>query len=175
MLNQQDATILKYYGISPWEIEVVHGIFNGKFQVIQEETEVFDDDYVSVLHIHIPIMFGEEFFKWFEFKTWENVKSIFKEMKRRRGTGKAIKIELFFLGELDIRFVIDLDERQWFDNAIEKIDFVVELLPHHLSPDKIPKGMTEAIYKFDTNAGRWRFMSAKVGSNEYIITKDPSL
>ena len=99
-------TNLRFYGISPWEIEVLYGILNDKFMVVQEETEQTDPNFVSLIIITIPLQFSEEFFKWFEFKRWEKIKSIIKEMKRRRGRGNAIKIEINFTGELNIRFVI---------------------------------------------------------------------
>jgi hypothetical protein len=89
-LNDKSLQInLRYYGISPWEIEVLYGILNDKFVVVQEETEQTDPNFVSVIIITIPVQFSEEFFKWFEFKRWEKIKSIIKEMKRRRGSGKC--------------------------------------------------------------------------------------
>ena len=82
-MNEKPQTVsLRYYGISPWEIEVIYNIFNEKFEVIQEATE--RDEYlqrleshslrraceecVSALTITIPLPFSEEFFKWFEFR-----------------------------------------------------------------------------------------------------------
>ena len=87
MEEKPQTVSLRYYGISPWEIEVIYDLFNGKFMILQEEIEMEEDEeiFVSALTIDIPIPFSEEFFKWFEFKAWEKVKSIIKEMKRRRG------------------------------------------------------------------------------------------
>ena len=70
-------------------------------------------------------------------------------MKRRRGDGKAIRIELNFSGEPDINFILQSDQSQWFKMEVEKIDFVVELLPYHLDKDKIPKNVKSIIYNFD--------------------------
>jgi len=39
MEEKLQTVSLAYYGISPWEIEVIYGLFNGKFRVLQEETE----------------------------------------------------------------------------------------------------------------------------------------
>ena len=39
MEDKPQTVSLRYYGISPWEIEVIYNLFNGKFEVIQEETE----------------------------------------------------------------------------------------------------------------------------------------
>ena len=49
---------LKYYGISPWEIEVIYNLFNGKFSIIQEETEQNKENFVSALTIDIPLPFS---------------------------------------------------------------------------------------------------------------------
>ena len=140
MEEKPQTVSLRYYGISPWEIEVIYDLFNGKFMILQEEIEMEEDEeiFVSALTIDIPIPFSEEFFKWFEFKASEKVKSIIKEMKRRRGKGHAIMIEIIFVGNPNVRFVTDSDENHDFNSAIEKIDFVVELLPYHLKDDNIP-------------------------------------
>ncbi len=39
MEEEPQTVSLKYYGISPWEIEVIYNIFNEKFEVIQDVTE----------------------------------------------------------------------------------------------------------------------------------------
>jgi hypothetical protein len=162
---------LRYYGISPWEIEVLYGIFNDKFMVTQEETEQTDPNFVSVIIIIIPVQFSEEFFKWFEFKRWEKIKSIIKEMKRRRGRGNAIKIEINFTGEMNIRFVIDLNEKHFFDSAIEKIDYVVELLQYHLGGNDIPENPSDLIYKFDTDPGRWKLNTVTSDGKKFVSTE----
>ncbi|SVC60565.1 uncharacterized protein METZ01_LOCUS313419, partial [marine metagenome] len=68
-LNEKPQTVsLRYYGISPWEIEVIYNIFNEKFEVIQEETERDEyfkgwnkgarEEFVSALTITIPLPFS---------------------------------------------------------------------------------------------------------------------
>ena len=146
---------LRYYGVSPWEIEVVYGLLNSKFQVNQEEINEPDPNFVSVLIINIPVQFSEEFFKWFGFRVWEKTKAILKELKRRRGRGKAIKIEILFQGEPNVRFVVDQNESYLFNSAIEKIDFVVELLQYHINEKNISGNMIEVVYKFDPSKSRW--------------------
>ena len=133
----------------------MYGLLNSKFQVNQEEINEPDPNFVSVLIINIPVQFSEEFFKWFGFRVWEKTKAILKELKRRRGRGKAIKIEILFQGEPNIRFVVDQNESYLFNSAIEKIDFVVELLPYHLNEKNISNNMAEVIYKFNPSKSRW--------------------
>lgn len=163
-------TTLRYYGISPWEIEVLYGFLNSHFTVIQDEIEQDDSDFVSSLDMEIPLAFNEEFFQWFDFKRWEKVKAVFKEMKRRRGTSNALKVKINFSGNPKIVFSVDVEDKQWFDNAIEKIDFVLELLPHHLDPQKLPSEISEIIYKFDSDSIRWRLNSASSENKKYSFT-----
>jgi hypothetical protein len=165
-------TNLKYYGISPWEIEVIYGLFKDRFKVNQEEIEQDEPDFVSMLNVPIPLAFNEEFFKWFEFKRWDKVKAIFKEMKRRRGSGNAIKISISFTGNPKIQFIIDAEDSQWFNNAVEKIDFVLELLPYHLDPEKLPRDVSEVIYQFDPEAARWRLNTAFVKNKKFVFAGD---
>ncbi|MBI2128555.1 MAG: hypothetical protein HYU00_05950, partial [Nitrosarchaeum sp.] len=160
---------LQYYGISPWEIEVIYGYLNSRFSIIQEEIEANDENFVSFLNLDIPLAFNEEFFKWFDFRRWEKMKAVFKEMKRRRGTGNALKIIINFLGKPKIVFVLDTEDRQWYDNAIEKIDFVLELLPYHLDPEKLPSDVLEIVYKFDPESIRWRLNTATSENKRYIF------
>jgi len=162
---------LRYYGISPWEIEVVYNLFNGKFEVIQEEIEQNEVNFVSGLTIIIPLPFSEEFFKWFEFRDWEKVKHIIKEMKRRRGKGNAIIVEILFTGDPNIRFITDLSENHNFNSAIEKIDFVVELLPYHLNDNNIPNHLSEVLYKYDIETGKWKLNSILADQKKIILTK----
>jgi len=177
MEEKLQTVSLAYYGISPWEIEVIYGLFNGKFRILQEETEQNKENFVSALTIDIPLSFSEEFFKWFEFKAWERVKSIIKEMKRRRGKGNAIVVEILFTGEPNVRFVTDLNENHDFNSAIEKIDFVVELLPYHLNDGNIPSDPSEVLYKYDIESGKWKLNQVWTGSGgsagreKFIFTK----
>ena len=177
-MEEKPQTVrLVYYGISPWEIEVIYGLFNGKFSILQEETEQNKENFVSALTIDIPLPFSEEFFKWFEFRAWERVKSIIKEMKRRRGKGNAIVVEILFTGKPNVRFVTDLNENHDFNSAIEKIDFVVELLPYHLNDSDIPSDPSEVLYKYDIESGKWKFNQVWTGSDgsagrkKFIFTK----
>ena len=192
MEEKPQTVSLRYYGISPWEIEVIYNLFNEKFEVIQDVTERNEyfkgwnagsrEEFVSALTITIPLPFSEEFFKWFGFKAWEKVKSIIKEMKRRRGNRKAIHVEILFqnkewnekitepgespiLSDKDerlpdyphVKFVIDSSENHIFSSGIEKIDVMVELLPYHLNHSKIKNWCKpmEVEYNYDAILSKW--------------------
>ena len=172
LLSEPLKTKLEYYGISPWEIEVLYGFLNPRFTVLQEEIENNDEKFVSFLNIDIPLEFNEAFFKWFDFKRWEQVKDVLKEYKRRRGRRNALKIKINFAGNPKIVFTVDVVDRQWFNNAVEKMDFVIELLQHHLDPQKLPTGVKQINYKFDVESVRWRLDTAKAKNKEYKFRED---
>jgi len=173
-LSEESQTLtLKHYGVSPWEINVITSLFQKKIVTTDKEIERdYDEKYVSVVEIPIPYSFNQEFFKWFEYKEWERVKGIFKEMKRRRGDGKAIKINLSFAGDPTIRFIIDADQGQWFRASVEKIDFLLELIQYHLDPKKLPGNVTEVEYNFDIDAVRWRMNTLISNERKFRNSKD---
>jgi hypothetical protein len=171
-LSENVKTTLRYYGISPWEIEVLYGFLNSHFTIIQEEIEADDENFVSFLDIDIPLQFNKEFFQWLDFKRWEKIKSVFKEMKRRRGSGNALKIVINFSGNPKIIFVTDIEDSQLFGNALEKIDGVLELLPYHLDPKKTPSKISEITYKFDLESVRWRLDTALSENKKYAFRED---
>jgi len=171
-LPESLKTTLRYYGISPWEIEVLYGFLNSHFTVIQNEIEPNDEDFVSFLDIKIPLPFNEAFFQWFDFKRWEKVKAIFKEIKRRRGGKNALKIKINFSGNPRIVFTVDSEDRHLFNNSVDKIDFILELLPYHLDPKKLPVGISEILYKFDSKSIRWRPNIVSPENKKYVFKDD---
>ena len=146
------------HGVSPWELEVVHSYLSSRFDVRQEAIpdESADPDVVSTLSLGFPYAFTEQFFEWFDYRRWEKLKGLFREMKRRRGSKRALRISVSFAGTPSIRFVADSADRQAFDNSIAKIDFVLELLPYHLGPASLPDGTAAVTYRFDGRARKWR-------------------
>ena len=163
---------MKHYGVSPWEINVITSILDKRFLTEDEEIEnTYEEKFVSHLEILFPYSFNDEFFKWFDYKEWDRLKGVFKEMKRRRGDGKALRIELTFSGEPNIKFVIESDQSQWFKMEVEKIDFVVELLPYHLNEEKLPMGVNSVIYNFDQEAARWRLNTVFTDEKKFVNTE----
>jgi hypothetical protein len=134
-LSENVKTTLRYYGISPWEIEVLYGYLNSHFTIVQDEIEA-------------------------------------NEMKRRRGSGNALKIVINFSGNPKIVFTVDIEDKQWFDNALEKIDFVLELLPFHMDPQKLPSEVSKIAYKFDPESIRWRRNSAASKNKKFRFIGD---
>ena len=173
MSEQIKPLNIKHYGVSPWEINVITSILDKRFLTEDEEIEnTYEEKFVSHLEILFPYSFNDEFFKWFDYKEWDRLKGVFKEMKRRRGDGKALRIELSFAGEPNIKFVLESDESQWFKMEVEKIDFVVELLPYHLDEEKLPAGVKSVIYNFDQEAARWRLGTVFTDGKKFVNSEN---
>jgi hypothetical protein len=147
---------LKFYGVSPWELEVLFSLIHNLFNVQEDSNADPDEDFTTMVDITFPIEFNETFFKEFGIPRWDKFKGIIKEMKRRRGGGNSFRVYIKFAGKPGIKFTIDLDDRRSFDTAIDKIDFILELLPYHLDPKKLPNEITQVSYQFDEFTGKWR-------------------
>src|ERR1700687_644458 len=146
---------LRFYGTSRWEMEVLFSLLHNLFNVQEDPNANQDEDYTTMMDITFPLEFNEIFFKQFGTMRWDKMKGIIKEMKRRRGGGKSLRVYIRFSGKPDIMFTIDLDDMHSFDTAVDKIDFVLELLPYHLDPKKIPREITKVSYQFDDMTGKW--------------------
>jgi hypothetical protein len=168
----ESSVSLRYYGVSPWEIEVLYGLLHDMFVVEQHPDADQEEDYSTVISVYFPLEFSDEFFKWFGQMRWDKVKAILKEMKRRRGSGKNIKTYMQFGGKPNIKFVVDLDDHRLFSIAVEKIDFVLELLQYHLDPQKIPQDITDAVYEFDKSVGRWRLSAIFSNAKKFVFLED---
>ncbi|MGQ0771621.1 MAG: hypothetical protein ACT4NT_02450 [Nitrososphaerota archaeon] len=166
------TTSVDYFGVSPWEIEIVYGLFSERFRVQQNELEETDPNFVSMLSLSIPLEFNEEFFKWFEYRRWDRVKFLFKEMKRRRGNDKALKIDINFLGAPKIGFTLDVSDRGWFDSALEKLDFVIELIPFHLNSNDMPQEISKVIYKFDVETRKWKLHTLFAKDKKFVLVNN---
>lgn len=162
---------LKFYGISPWELEVFYSLLHNLFNVQEDPNAEQEEDFTTIMDITFPLEFNETFFKQFGVSRWDKIKGIIKEMKRRRGGGKSLRVYIKFIGTPSIVFTIDLDDRHSFDTAVDKIDFVIELLPYHLDPKKMPKNTIKISYQFDDMIGRWN-ISADAEDHTYHFVEN---
>lgn len=162
---------LKFYGVSPWELEVFYSLLHNLFNVQEDPNAEQEEDFTTMMDVTFPLEFNEIFFKQFGVSRWDKIKGIIKEMKRRRGGGKSLRVYIKFIGNPSIVFTIDLDDRHSFDTAVDKIDFVIELLPYHLDPKKMPKNTTGISYQFDDTIGRWN-ISADAEDQTYHFVEN---
>ena len=148
---------LEYFGISPFEIEVIYNTLS-KFLLVDEgEILVEESEYVSLLNIEFPVAYDEYFFQSFGFDNWQKIKYVLKEMKRRRGR-KRFKITLSFCGistDINSKLVFSLTSEigPQFEHAIEKIEHIIDTI--HIEIKNLESKRQSMSYTFDAIAMKW--------------------
>ena len=165
----------RYYGIALFEIEVIYDILSASFDVYEEQLSIDDNQYVSMIEIEFPLPFSEYFFQFFTMERWYKIKGIIKEMKRRRGK-KGVKAFVCFFGigpEIYSHLVFSLMNRsnRQFEMAIEKIEYLVDILPTQLG--KLPADVEEVTYSYDEISFKWRPSIARSARGlEYVFNNN---
>jgi len=148
---------IEYFGISPFEIEVIYNTLSKFFPVDEEKILTEESGYVSLLNIEFPTPYDEYFFRSLGFDNWQKIKYLFKEMKRRRGK-KAFKITLSFCGiSADINSKVDFlltnEIGPQFEYAIEKIEHAIDSI--HQEITNLGSKRQFMIYTYDASAMKW--------------------
>ena len=157
MSNLNTIIKLEYFGISPFEIEVIYNTLS-KFLVVDEgEILVEESEYVSLLNIEFPVAYDEYFFQSFGFDNWQKIKYVLKEMKRRRGR-KRFKITLSFCGistNINSKLVFSLTSEigPQFEFAIEKIEHIIDTI--HIEIKNLESKRQSMSYTYDVIAMKW--------------------
>lgn len=148
---------LEYFGMSPFEIEVIYNTLS-KFSLVNEDKILLEEsEYVSLLNIEFPVPYDEYFFQSFGFDNWQKIKYVFKEMKRRRGR-KGFKIILSFCGvstdvNSKLQFCLTSEIGPQFEYAIEKIEHITDAI--HVEIKNLDSKRQFMSYKYDANAMKW--------------------
>lgn len=157
MSNLNSIIKLEYFGISPFEIEVIYNTLS-KFLLVDEgEILVEESEYVSLLNIEFPVAYDEYFFQSFGFDNWQKIKYVLKEMKRRRGR-KRFKITLSFCGistDINSKLVFSLTSEigPQFEHAIEKIEHIIDTI--HIEIKNLESKRQSVSYTYDAIAMKW--------------------
>jgi hypothetical protein len=166
-----------HYGISPWEIEIIYDTLNRSFEVEEKQLPSDDPQYVSMVEIRFPVPYNETFFQQeFAMDSWFKIKGVIKDLKKRRGR-KGIKAFIRFAGfgnnnnnnkkKIDIVFpLLSKGDRQ-FEMGIEKIEYLVDIVPVQLQ--LIPQGAEEIWYLYDEASSKWSPSVVKTSSINYLF------
>jgi hypothetical protein len=151
-----ETAAFQHYGISPWEIEVIYDTLKRSFEVEEKQLQPDDPQYVSMIEIGFPLPYGESFFQEFTMESWFKIKGVIKDVKRRRGR-KGLKAFVRFAGfgkeQVDIVFpLLSKGDRQ-FEMGIEKIEYMVDIVPVQLK--EVPAKAEEVWYSYDEATFRW--------------------
>ena len=165
-----------HYGISPWEIEVIYDTLNRSFEVEEKQLPPDDPQYVSMVEIRFPAPYNETFFQQeFGMDSWFKIKGVIKDLKKRRGR-KGIKAFIRFAGfgsnnnnnkKIDIVFPLQSKGDRQFEMGIEKIEYLVDIVPVQLQ--LIPKGAEEIWYLYDEASSKWSPSVAKTSNINYLF------
>jgi hypothetical protein len=163
-----------YYGISPWEIEVIYDTLSRSFEVEEKQLSPDDPQYVSMIEIRFPAPYDEAFFQQeFTMDNWFKIKGVIKDVKKRRGR-KGTKALIKFAGfgndnrkKIDVVFPLQSKGERQFEMAIEKIEYLVDILPVQLQ--LIPLGTEEIWYLYDEVSYKWSPSVAKTSNLNYIF------
>lgn len=168
-----------YYGIAPFEIEVIYSALNSVFdRVDEQQLPINDTVYVSMVEIEFPIPFGESFFQKFTMERWYKIKGLIKELKRRRGNRRGVKAFISFCGispeGTTPRLIFSLMSKNnnLFEMAIEKIEYLVDIIPIQIQTFTCTN-LDEIIYSYDEESFKWSPYSTKYsdGSEYYYLPK----
>ena len=169
-MSERGKVKFAYSGLAQFEIEVIYSALKGAFGYVDEQRQPLMEDieYVSTVEIEFPIPFSESFFQTFSMERWHKIKGIIKEMKRRRGGRRAVKVLITFCGISAegmkprlIFSVINKNARQ-FEMAIEKIEYLVDIIPIQLQSFPIIDANTEeVVYSYDEASFKWNPSRAK--------------
>jgi hypothetical protein len=147
-----------YYGISPFEIEAIYSTLKRFFGAVEDQQmQANDTSYASMIEIGFPIPFDEFFFQVLTLEGWFRIKSMIKEMKRRRGK-KGIKTFLRFngiIGGINSQLLFSLINKndRHFEMGLEKIEYLVDIIPVQL--DKLPANTEIVEYFYDEVSHKW--------------------
>jgi hypothetical protein len=160
-LKSEDVTpnvIFRSFGISTFETEVIYDSLSSVFSV-REEVGTLDpnSNYVSFVEIQFPVPFGDTFFQLIGSDKWNRIKGVLKEMKRRRGR-KGLKIRLSFCGvsvdpNLEIVFSIVSGKGSEFDNAMEKIEYLGDIIPFQIQ--NLLGTANKIMCVYDESSNKW--------------------
>ena len=179
-MSAEGSAKFHYYGIAQFEIEVIFGVLKDVFgRVDEQQLPIEDIQYVSMVEIEFPISFGESFFQTFSMDRWHKIKGLLKEMKRRRGGRRGVKAFISFCGiapeEIKPRLIFLLMNKnnRNFEMAIEKIEYLVDIIPVQIQIFPGTNNMNEIVYCYDELSFKWNPYSTKYsdGSEYYYLPK----
>jgi hypothetical protein len=173
-----------FYDLSIREQEVIYTLLRKTFHVIEEKLS-FDEmesklphflsitDY-SIIFIELifPVKFNNSMFQTISVEHWNSIKAIIKEIKHRRGSKPVICIFKFKGStnqtDFNIIFSITNSSVHSFETAIEKVEYLVDIVPTQLS--SLPPNTIEVFYLYDESSSKWTPYQAKSIVQNYVNT-----
>jgi len=174
-----------FYDLSIQEQEIIYTLLAKTFYVIEEKLS-FDDmesqlpnflsntDYsITFIELIFPIKFDNYLFQIISVEHWNSIKNIIKEIKHRRGNKPVICIFKFKGNktnqtDFNIIFPIMNTSVRSFEIAIEKVEYLVDIVPTELS--SLPTNTFEVFYLYNESSAKWIPYQAKSIAENFVST-----
>ncbi len=162
---------LKYARLSIGEVEILFNMLRNPFDVSEEAVEAIDENYISMISMDLPIVYGKNFFKTFGTDRWESIKEVLKNIKWRRGK-KDVQLSLRFNGTPSVVFSVNTDDNKTFGKALETIEYLMDVILFQIDSKRLPSDVSEVSYAFDEENLRWYPAKATSSNGEYRYVND---
>lgn len=168
-------TFFKYSGTSIPETEIIYHIISSSLGSVEEEkiTPV-DSPIHTIIEIHFPIPYGDEFFILFGADRWLKLRNVIAEIKKRRGRSE-MQILFSFPGVSRVqgaayRLIFQTLETDYkiVERAVDSVQILIEAIESQMS--KIPARVLEMTYCYESALSRWRPDFAKTDERTYKYT-----
>ena len=167
-----------YSGTSIPETEIIYHILSSILGSVEEEKiSTFDSHLPTILEIHFPVLYGDDFFALFTADKWCKLKNVITEIKKRSGKSR-MKIVFSFPGVFGVsgatttRLILQTVETDYrnVERAIDRVEVLVEIIESQMS--KMPADLLEMTYCYESTHARWRPDFVKSGKRIYKYTND---
>jgi hypothetical protein len=172
-------TYFGHSGTSIPETEIIYHILSSMLGSVEEEEIATNDSRIhTVLEIHFPVLYGDDFFALFTADKWRKLKNVITEIKKRSGKSQ-MKIVFSFPGICGVRdantttrLVLQTLETDYknVERAIDRVEVLVEIIESQMS--KMPADVLEITYCYESTHARWRPDFVKTVKSIYKYTND---
>jgi hypothetical protein len=171
------TTYFRYAGTSIPETEIIYHIISSILGSVEEEKINTNDDPIhTVIEIHFPVLYGDDFFRLFGAEKWIKLRNVITEIKKRRGRGQMGIVFSFpgVSGSLGTtkRLVLQTSETDYrsVERAIDRVQVLAEIIESQMS--KMPSEVLEMTYCYEAAYSRWRPDFVKTNKGIYQYSND---
>jgi hypothetical protein len=169
-----EITFFRYSGTSIPETEIIYHIISSILGSVEEEKIAPIDSRIhTIIEIHFPIPYGDEFFVLFGADKWLKLRNVITEIKKRRGRSE-MQIVFSFPGVSRVRGAprlifqtLETDYKS-VERAVDGVQVLVEAIESQMS--KFPTRVLEMTYCYESALSRWRPDFAKTDKRTYKYT-----
>ena len=165
-------TFFRYSGTSIPETEIIYHIISSSLGSVEEEKITPIESRVhTVIEIHFPIPYGDEFFIIFGADRWLKLRNVIAEIKKRRGRSEMQILFSFPVvskaqGAANRLIFQTLEtDHKVVERAVDTVQILIEAIESQMS--KFPYRVLEMTFCYESARSRWRPDFAKTDERTY--------